>query len=55
MDISNNVNNQTPQGRTYSVMVGDKDFIFETGKLAEQAERRVSLRVATRWFSPPRR
>lgn len=45
MDISNNGNNQTPQVRTYSVMVGDKEFIFETGKLAEQAGGAVSLRV----------
>ncbi len=34
-----------PASHRYSVMVGDKEFIFETGKLAEQAGGAVSLRV----------
>lgn len=34
-----------PASHRYSVTVGDKEFIFETGKLAEQAGGAVSLRV----------
>ena len=44
MDSSNG-NNSMPQSRSFSVTLGDKEFVFESGKLAEQAGGAVSLRV----------
>ena len=46
MDVSQNTgNNGMPASHRYSVTVGQKEFVFETGKLAEQAGGAVSLRV----------
>ncbi len=46
MDVSQNTgNNGMPASHRYSVTVGQKEFVFEAGKLAEQAGGAVSLRV----------